>query len=309
MNPMPANPAQWKTIPSDFLSGNLRCSGELYLPDRVKKPPVVIMAHGFGAEKAFGLPAFAEVFAAHRMAVFLFDYRCFGGSEGIPRNYVSPSRHLADWQAAVAHVRKLPDVDAERMALWGSSFSGGHVLVTAARTRKIRAVVAQVPFVDSISTLRKMRPVYLFQATFKALRDMIRMATYRAPYNVPIIGNPEQFAMMNTPESYAGYSAIVPAGSAWQNRCPARIGLSMTLYRPTASASRIECPALIMLAENDSLIDPDAVAKTAGKIPSSELVRYSVGHFDLYTGPFFEKAVSRQTAFLMTHLGLAGPAE
>jgi alpha-beta hydrolase superfamily lysophospholipase len=54
------------------------------------------MAHGFAAEKTFGLAAYAERFAAEGIAVYVFDYRCFGDSDGQPRNLVSPSRHLQD---------------------------------------------------------------------------------------------------------------------------------------------------------------------------------------------------------------------
>jgi len=31
------------------------------------------------------------------MAVFVFDYRGFNDSEGEPRNYINPKRHLQDW--------------------------------------------------------------------------------------------------------------------------------------------------------------------------------------------------------------------
>ena len=92
---------------------------------------MVIMAHGFGAERTFGLPAYAERFLQRGMAAFLFDYRNFGDSDGEPRNLVSNHRHIKDWEAAVAHVRGLPDIDTEKIALWGSSYSGGHVIVTA----------------------------------------------------------------------------------------------------------------------------------------------------------------------------------
>ena len=126
-----------------FKSGGKRCAAWLYLPHGKEKPPLVVMAHGFGAQRDFGLPPFAERFAQRGMAVFLFDYRGFGASEGEPRNLVNPWRHLRDWKAAVAYVRKLAQVDGGRVALWGSSYSGGHVMVTAARDGGIAAICAQ----------------------------------------------------------------------------------------------------------------------------------------------------------------------
>jgi alpha-beta hydrolase superfamily lysophospholipase len=104
-----------------FSSGNEKCCGDLYLPDGVPNPPVLVMAHGFAGERSFRLPAFAEAFCRQGMAVFLFDYRSFGGSEGSPRQQVNPHH----WRAAIAHVRALADIHGSRLALWGTSFSGG----------------------------------------------------------------------------------------------------------------------------------------------------------------------------------------
>ncbi len=129
--------------------------------------------------------------------------------------------------------------------------------------------------------------------------------TSHIPYYIQVIGRPDEFAVMNTPESYPGFSSIVPKGSTWQNQCPARAALTMSIYRPIAFASKIACPALIMLAEDDSLVDSDVVSKMADKIPAGELVRYPIGHFDIYTGKQFEEAVKKQTSFLMTHLDVA----
>ncbi len=293
---------QFTKIASAFYSQNTRCIGDLYLPPDVKTPPVVVMAHGFAAERTFGLPDYAEKFAKNGLAVFLFDYRCFGESDGTPRNLVDPRRHLEDWQAAIGHVRSLKEIDARRMALWGSSFSGGHVIVTAARDPKIAAIVAQVPFVDAISTSFKLGLSHLMRALPHAIRDLFRMLTFRAPHYVKVVGKPDEFAVMNTPESYDGYTAIIPDDADWENGCPARIFLKFAAYRPTAHAKNVKCPALLMAGEYDSLIKIEAVEKTANKMPCGELVKYPLGHFDLYKGDAFEAGVKKQTEFLLTHL-------
>jgi dienelactone hydrolase len=287
---------------SNFHSRGLRCAGRLYRPKRASNPPIVVMAHGFAAEMAFGLPAFAERFAERGMAVFLFDYRCFGESEGEPRNLVSPSRHLQDWRGAIAHVRTLSGINKERIALWGSSFSGGHVIVTAAEDGNIAAVVAQVPFVDGISTLQKTGFVHSLIATAAYLRDVVRIITFRSPYYIPVVGKPDTFALMNTPDSYTGYMALVPEGSSWRNECPARVSLPILFYRPITYAKRVQCPALLVMAENDSLISPGAVRKTASAMSRSSLVNLPVGHFDVYTGDVFEKVVAMESDFLEEHL-------
>lgn len=291
-----------KIIRSNFLSDGLKCAGRLYLPEGITKPPVVLMAHGFGAEKEFGLPPFAERFAMNGFAVFLFDYRNFGESEGEPRNWISPARHLKDWCAALNHVRKLEVVNSERIALWGTSFSGGHVLVTAAREKGIKAVIAQVPFVDGIATARFLGVKFVITALYHGLKDLFRLITFREPHTIPIVGPPEEFAALNTPECMPGYLRLVPEEHRWKNRCPARIMLTTPSYRPIRYVSRIQCPVLIVLAEKDSLIPPAAVIKTAERIKNPTVLKLSVGHFDVYFNNTFERVVTAEIEFLKKNL-------
>lgn len=96
-----------------------------------------------------GLHNYAARFAAAGLAVFVFDYRTFGGSDGEPRNWISPNRHLQDWRAAVDYVTgplaASGAVDKSKLALWGTSYGGGHALVTAGELGSaVSAVVAQV---------------------------------------------------------------------------------------------------------------------------------------------------------------------
>jgi dienelactone hydrolase len=287
-----------------FKSRRKKCSGWLYRPRGVSRPPVVVMAHGFGAQRDFGLPAYAERFAARGMAVFLFDYRNFGASEGEPRNLVNPWRHLKDWKAAVAYVRSLPHVDTGRIALWGSSYSGGHVIVTASRDPGVAAISAQVPFVDGITSAWWSGIKHAVQATLAGTRDMARACTMREPYLVPVVSDPDVFGIMNSPECRPGYLAIVPEDTAWRNECPARSVIELLLYRPTARAREVRCPALVIMGEEDTLIYPPAVEKAASRMREVTLIHMPVGHFDVYLGEWFEKVVKIQGDFFARHLGL-----
>ncbi len=292
----------WTRTDTTFTSGGDRCAAWLYLPEGVERPPVVVMAHGFAGERAFGLGPFAERFAGAGLAVLLFDFRGFGDSEGEPRNLVDPFRHLADWRAAIAHVRELEAVDGRRLGLWGSSFSGGQVIAIAARDPEVRAIAAQVPYVDPISTFRTVGLGHVMKGSLLAVRDLLRALTGRAPLNVPVVAEPGTFAIMNTPESLPGYSALVPEGVEWANECPARILMTMSFFRPLGMAGKVRCPALVVLAENDSLIDARAVEKTASRMANATLLRFPVGHFDVYSGPVFERVVTEQARFFVQHL-------
>jgi alpha-beta hydrolase superfamily lysophospholipase len=290
-------------IDADFLSKGKKCGGWLYLPDMKAKPPVVIMAHGFAAERTFRLPAFAEKFAEKGMAVFLFDFRNIGSSEGEPRNLVNFSRQIQDWEAAIAHVRSLLQIDSSRIALWGSSFSGGEVIKMAARDTKIIAIIAQVPHVDPWSSSSIMGLRFAIRLLLASMRDISRIITFRKPYCIPVVGDPGNIAVMNTPEAKRGYLSMIPESSTWKNETPARSILSPMLSRPPImSAKQVKCPALIVMAEQDSIISPKALEKTASKMERATLARFPVGHFGVYTGQTFEEVVNIEVDFLAKHL-------
>ncbi len=299
---MTSTEAEFTREDSDFMSHGTRCAGWLYLPAGKLLPPVVVMAHGLAAERAFGLSAFAERFAENGIAVFVFDYRNFGDSDGEPRNLVSPSRHLQDWRAAITHVRSLKVLDPNRLALWGSSFSGGHVIVTAARDREIAAVIAQVPFVDGMDSIRMLGLKYALRAVGEGLKDLLRIITFSGRHLVPVVADPGTFAVLNTPECERGYLALVPEDTEWKNECPAAFLLTIASYRPTAYAGKVRCPALIMPARRDSLISLEAVEKMASKMEDARIVSLPIGHFDIYSGQPFEQAVGTQVDFLKQHL-------
>jgi pimeloyl-ACP methyl ester carboxylesterase len=285
-----------------FPSAGLRCSADLYLPDATGTPPLVIMAHGFGAERNFRLPAYAEHFASNGIAVMLFDYRTFGDSEGEPRYLVDPGWHVADWKAAIAHARTIPGIKKEKIALWGTSYSGGHAVVCAAQDAAISAIVAQVPFLDPFSSIAHVGLSHLLWATPHGIFDVIKSTLGLSPHYVKLAAKPGKFAAMNTPESLPGLLSIVPDAATWDNKVCARILFKFPMYRPLRFASGVKCPALLMLAENDSLVVPDIVRKAAKRMTNAQVISYPFGHFDIYHGDGFNDAIAKQTSFLVQHL-------
>lgn len=281
-----------------FESKGLRCAAWLYLPDDVAAPPLIIMGHGIAGERSFGLPDFAERFVAEGWAVLIFDYRYLGDSEGQPRGHVLQSRQRQDWQAVIKYAKSLAEVDVSRIAIWGSSFGGGHVLATAAEHPELCAAVSQVPHVDAFASLANLGPDMILWSSYAGLRDVIQTALTGRPFYVHAIAAPGERAIMNTPESLPGYSSIVPQGSDWQNRVPARFFVDLMFYRPIVAAGRISIPTLLIGARDDSLVPIEAVRKTARRIKQCTYIELQSDHFQPYTGAVFEENISHQIRFL-----------
>jgi uncharacterized protein len=285
-----------------FDSQRVHCAAWLYRPDGQGPHPCVILAHGFGAIREMRLSGYAERFAQAGLAALVFDYRHFGASEGEPRQLLDIKQQLSDWAAAISYVRGLDGIDAERIALWGTSFSGGHVIEIAARDRRIAAVVAQVPFMDGLANARTLGFHHVLQPMAAGMRDELRQLRRQTPYYVKLVGAPGTLAAITNPGAEEGYRSVVPPGICWENSVAARVLLRVGFYRPVKAAAHVQCPLLICICEGDLLTPLQPAIKASRLAPCGELRRYQGGHFDLYAGESFEQAVTDQCHFLTQHL-------
>ncbi|MCM5680430.1 alpha/beta fold hydrolase [Schlegelella sp. S2-27] len=118
-----------------FTVDGLSCAAQLWLPQRPRPVPAVVLANGFSGTQDWIVPQFASRFAEAGVAALAFDYRHLGRSAGEPRQLIDPRRQRADVRAALAFLRTQPAVDARRVALWGTSLGGSHVVEVAACDR------------------------------------------------------------------------------------------------------------------------------------------------------------------------------
>ncbi|EME24019.1 alpha/beta hydrolase [Rhodococcus triatomae] len=263
--------------------------------------PCIVMAHGLGGTRDTGLLRFAEAFAAAGVDAFVFDYRGFGGSDGSPRQNISVRRQRQDYRAAVATARHLPGVDPDRIALWGTSYSGGHVVAVAADDPRVAAVVSMNPATDGAAALVQLTRYagvgQLVRATGHGLLDATRALTRRTPHHVPVVGPPGSAALISTPGSEQAYLSI--AGPSWRNETCARTALGVAVNRPTVHARRISCPLLVQVGRDDRIAPPAAARRTAGKAGRhAELREYPIDHFDFYSGNWQQRVAADQVTFL-----------
>ncbi len=283
-----------------FDSDGERCSAWLYKPERASA--CVVLAHGWTGVREQRLDAFAERFAGAGLAALVFDYRHFGASGGEPRSLLDIRRQLADWRAAVRHARAVEGVEPRRIGLWGSSFSGGHVIVIAARDPLVAAVVAQVPFVDGLANLLRLGWRQALALTLEGVRDQAGALVGREPHMLASVGPPGSKAVMNSPDAEPGFRALNPPGLEWPNEAAARVTLRVGAYRPIRRVARVRCPILFAVADDDVITPPDLAVKAAGAAPRAQVRHYPGGHFDPYVGQLFERVVADETEFLLRHL-------
>ena len=130
----------------EFPSEGATLQGRFYYREDDARPaPVVIMAHGTSATITMAVDRYAEVLHAAGLAVLLYDHRNFGRSGGEPRQEINPWIQARGYRSALDFAAGLPEVDAERMALWGDSYTAGQVIVVGACDPRVRAIVAQIP--------------------------------------------------------------------------------------------------------------------------------------------------------------------
>jgi pimeloyl-ACP methyl ester carboxylesterase len=265
------------------------------------------MAAGFGVTKEPGTDRFAAAFAAAGFTVLAFDFRHFGASGGEPRQVGRVRNQLEDYAAAVGFARTLPEVAADRIAVWGFSLSGGHVFRLAATLPGLAAAIAQTPNADGLAATRNARRYTtgraLARVTGLALRDAIGGPLGCPPRLLPLTGPSGSVALLSTPDALEGDAALDPDGryGDWSRTVAARAALTLPAYRPGRDAARARCPLLVVVADNDrtALVSPSVAA--AGRAPAGELVRVPGGHY----APFLaahDDVVAAEVAFLNRHL-------
>ncbi len=262
--------------------------------------PCIVMAHGLGGTRAAGLTPFAEAFAAAGFEVVCFDYRYFGTSGGEPRQQIDIHAQLQDWAVAIDYARELSGIDGSRIGLWGSSFSGGHVVAAAVADGKVAAISSQGAMMDGLAAalniVKYAGVVYAAKVMAIAVRDAMRSTMGAPRILLPIVAAAGVPAFVSSPGCVEGYGAIT--GPEWRNEGTATWLIGLAAYRPVNMAERLPCKALFCICTEDNVVPPSAVEKAAVNAgDKAEVKRYPIGHFDIYVGKGFANASADQVEF------------
>ena len=263
-----------------------------YVPDDASGPvPTIVMAHGFSAVKEMYLDRFAEVFAAAGLAAIAFAHRNFGASDGEPRLEIDPWAQVRDYRHAITHALTLPETDGDRIGVWGSSYSGGHVIVVAGIDRRVKCAVCQVPLVSGHRNARRIVRSD-FVAAVQGMFDDDRAARFAggAPAMIPVVDeDPLAPSALPTPDSYTWFTQTgASRAPSWKNEVTLRSVEMFWEYEPGAYLPWISpTPFCMIVAAGDHLTVSDlAIEAFESAREPKRLVVLPGGHFDAYVDGF-----------------------
>jgi fermentation-respiration switch protein FrsA (DUF1100 family) len=263
-----------------------------YVPDgRQGKAPTIVMAHGFSAVKEMYLDRFAEAFAAAGLACVVFDNRNFGASDGELRQEIDPWQQVRDYRDAITYAETLEETDPARIGVWGSSYSGGHVLVVGAIDRRVKCVVAQVPLASGHGNAQRLiRADYLAGVQGMFAEDRRARMAGKTPAMIPVVAqDPASPSALPTPDSWVWFTETGRTRApSWKNEVTLRSVEMFTEYEPGSYVSFISpTPLLMVVALGDVLTVADlALAAYERALEPKRLVTLQGGHFDAYIKDF-----------------------
>jgi fermentation-respiration switch protein FrsA (DUF1100 family) len=287
------------TSPAEFFSWGQRIACDLYGPpdDASGAPlPGVVLCNGLRGVKEWVLPAFAEIFAANGYKALVFDHRGFGASEGVPGRLI-PQEQVEDIRNAITFLAGQPDVDAERIVLWGTSFGAANAISVGAAEDQVAAIVAQVPFGDWGRVMKQTLPAEGFAALVaEYTEDRAERVTSGKSRRI----SPDR--MLDNEESRAA-KAAAPVASAGE-RPPLTFPLEAVErcfeYCPERVVAGVApTPLLIIGSVHDGVIpfsECESLSENAREPKQLKSVEF--GHYEIYASPGREVAAQLALDFL-----------
>ena len=277
-----------------------------YQPDKGDGPfPTIVMAHGSAALKEQYLDRYAEVFAAAGLASIVYDHRNFGASDGDVRQEIDPILQMRDYRHAITFAMTLPGVNPEKIGAWGTSLSGGHVLMLAALDRRVRCVVAQVPTISGgAGSLRRTRADQMAASRTRFDGDRKNRFAGKPPGTMPLVAEDPMTACFNGgADAWAFFQESLKVAPARKNEVTLRSAEMLREYEPGSYIERISPTPLLMIVGNRDVLTATDLALQAYNraLEPKKLVLFEGGHYDPYVNLF---AISSGAArdWFVTHL-------
>jgi dipeptidyl aminopeptidase/acylaminoacyl peptidase len=289
--------------PATFYSEGVKLAGDLFLPEDLapgERRAAIVLCHGYTGVRNIYLPDNARVLAAAGYVVLNFDYKGWGDSDG-PKTRLAPYSRVADVQAALSFLGAQPEVDAERLGIYGTSYGGATVVFVAAIDPRVKCVVSVVGIGDGARWMRSVRrPDEYHDLLARAADDRVKRA----------LTGTSEFVERNEVLLPDRQSAELGAAARRDNpaavtQVPLEFVDDTLGFNPEWVVDRIAPrPVLFITADDDRLVPPqesEAMFMRAGE-PKRLVVLKGVGHYEVYGGAPFRAVMDATLAWYATHL-------
>lgn len=279
---------KYRTEKVNYLSEQVKITALQYIPEKDGKCPAIIMAHGFGLTKEAYIDKFAEKFAENGFVVILFDYQNLGESDGYPRQEINPFSQIDDYKNSITYACTLDKVDKNKIGIWGTSFSGGHVIVTGATDKRVKCIVSQVPTISGFRSAQRRMSIENEPAYWDIVaQDRLNRLRGEEPMMRKLVGEKNENPLYPTNDALEYYMGAFPLSSTFRNEVTLQTTEYSRMYEPSIYLSRISSPILFIVALRDIITPTDLCLDAYEKaLQPKELVTIPDGHFSPYIQHF-----------------------
>ncbi len=277
----------------EFKSEGVTCRGWLTTPDEGSGPfPTVIMAGGWCYTREIVMPHYAEFFHRGGLATIIFDYRNFGASDGPRRQHLDPRAQIEDYKNAISFAETRPQVDPDRIGVWGISYSGGHSLIVGATDPRVKAIVSNVAVVDGFENMKRVHG----ERKFRELQQLVAQDRERRFKGDPTEGyiamsspDPDhELATWNYPEVYKVFMHLKETEAPLHEHRSTIESVELLLdYTVFPFLRRIvDIPTLMIVAEADNITLWDKEIEVFNQLPTTKkklFVLPQISHMTLYS--------------------------
>ncbi|MBI2963730.1 MAG: alpha/beta fold hydrolase [Deltaproteobacteria bacterium] len=272
-----------------FYSEDSKLEGDYFLPAGRRggeRRPAIVLCHGYSGIRNLVLPDYAKLFAAAGYVVLSFDYRGFGGSEG-PKWRIMALEQIDDIRNAITWLEAQPEVDAQKIGVWGTSNGGAHAPYVAGVDARVKAAVGQVGYGDGRRLLMDIRSEDERRALERLLAEDRRRRVLTGQGGAATCD-----VLLASPQTRAFFAEALKAAPELHCEIPWASAEKTMEYRPIDVVDRIAPRALLLIgAERDDLCRFDGyreLYERAGE--PKKLIGLPITHYEIYTPPWVAKS-------------------
>ncbi len=286
-----------------FYSEGVKLVGDVYAPDGLAagdRRAGVVLCHGYTGVKDLYLPDNARALTAAGYVAMTFDYKGWGDSAG-PRSRLAPYSRVADVQAALTFLGAQPEVDPDRLGIYGTSYGGATVVWVGAVDPRVRCVVSVVGIGHGGRWMRSVRrPDEWHDLLGRARRDRVK----RALDGESELAAREEILLPDRQSAELAAAARRNVPSA-VSRIPLEYVDETIQFHPEWVVDKIAPrPVLFITTDDDRLVPPEeshALYARAGE-PKRLVVLKGFGHYQVYAEPAFTKVMQATLDWYAEHL-------